>query len=267
MIKKVFCAVLLFLFSSAAAFAGDYVIGDGDVLFISVWGVKELSLSVKVRPDGKITVPAMGDVEATGKTPGELQAVIAEDLKKMVKNPAVSVIVEGINNSKVYVFGGGIKSGVFDLSRRTTLLQLLCQIGDIRNTDLSAAYVMRHGKKVKQNFQKLFSEGDVSEDIVIEPNDMIYIPVLLSKNIFVIGAVNTPKFIEYREGLTVMEAILDAGGFNKFASQNSVTILRKKGDATISIPARVKDLTSDADLTQNLMLNPGDYIVVGEKLF
>lgn len=267
MIKKAFMAFIMVLFMPIALLAGDYVIGDGDVLFVSVWGVKELSLSVKVRPDGKITVPTIGDVTATGYTPIQLQGVITEELKKMVKNPSVNILVEGINNNKVFVFGGGVKPGVLDLSRRTTLLQLLCQIGDVRNTDLKRAYVMRQGKKVKQDFYRLFVDGDVTEDVVVEPNDLVYIPVLLSKNVYVVGAVNAPRFIEFREGLTVMEAILDSGGFTKFASQNDVTIYRKNGEETEAIEAKVKSLTADGDLKQNVLLRPGDYIVVDERLF
>ena len=266
MIKKAFRTFIMVLFLPVFAHAGDYVIGDGDVLFVSVWGVKELSLSVKVRPDGKITVPTIGDVPATGYTPIQLQGVITEELKKMVKNPSVNILVEGINNNEVFVFGGGVNPGT-DLSRRTTLLQLLCQIGDVRNTDLKRAYVMRHGKKVKQDFYRLFVDGDVAEDVVVEPNDLVYIPVLLSKNVYVVGAVNAPRFIEFREGLTVMEAILDSGGFTKFASQNNVTIYRKNGEETEAIEAKVKSLTADGDLKQNVLLRPGDYIVVDERLF
>ncbi len=268
--KKIFLAALLaFLFQlyPALAKAGDYIIGDGDTLFVSVWGVKELSLSVKVRPDGKITVPALGDVVATGLTPSELQAVLTEKLKTIVKSPTVNIIVEGINNSKIFVFGGGIKPGIYDLNRRTTLLQLLCQIGEVKGADLQKAYMLRNGKKVKQGFYNLFVKGDVSEDFVIEPNDVIYIPVLLEKNIYIVGAVNAPKFIEYREGLTVMEAILEAGGFTKFAKQDDVTIFRKEGEKRASISARVEALMKKGELEQNLPLKPGDYIVVRERLF
>jgi len=92
--------------------AGDYVIGEGDSLDIAVWGVKELSVAAKVRPDGKITVPGLGDVEASGKTPVALQSSLTVRLKELVKNPIVTVAVTGITNSKVYIFGGGVKSGV-----------------------------------------------------------------------------------------------------------------------------------------------------------
>ena len=247
--------------------AGDYVIGEGDVLDVFVWGVKELNVSVKVRPDGKITIPGIGDVKASGFTPPGLQKSLGEKLRELVKNPNVTVTVKEINNSKVYVFGGGVKSAVYDLNRSTTLLQLLCNIGDVKSADLRRSYVLRNGKMIKAGLHKLFIGGDISEDIEIESNDSIYFPLLSDKSIYVLGAVNTPKFIEYRDGMTVMQAILEAGGFSKFAKQNDTTILRKDGDKDVIIQVKAKDILNDGDLSQNLKLKPNDYILVKESIF
>ena len=247
--------------------AGDYVIGEGDVLDVFVWGVKELNVSVKVRPDGKITIPGIGDVKASGFTPPGLQNELGEKVRQLVKNPNVTVTVKEITNSKVYIFGGGVKSAAYDLNRSTTLLQLLCNIGDVKSADLRRAYVLRKGKTVKTGFHKLFIDGDTSEDIVIESNDSIYIPLLTDKSIYVLGAVNTPRFIEYRDGMTVMEAVLEAGGFSKFAKENDTTVLRKEGGKEVIIPVKAKDILKDGDLSQNLKLKPNDYIIVKESMF
>lgn len=264
---KLILSLCCLLLVQSAAFGSDYVIGEGDTLRISVWGVNELNLTVKVRPDGKITIPALGEITASGLTPSALQDMLTENLKSLVKNPSVTVIVEGITNNKVYIFGGGVKSGIYDLNRSTTLLQLLCMVGDVKTADLSRSYVLRNGKKIKEDFYKLFIDGDVSEDVPIETNDAIFLPMLAEKNVYVVGAVNSPKFILYRDGLTVLEAILDAGGFTKFAKSNSTVIYRKDGNKEIAIPAKVKDLTHDGDLSQNILLKPGDYIVVKEGIF
>ena len=274
------CLIAFLLTALPVSAAGwDYVIGEGDTLLVSVWGEKDLSLSVKVRPDGKITLPAVGEIAAANMTPVALQSVITNKLKNIVKTPIVTVTVSDITNNKVYVFGGGVKSGVFPLTQRATLLQLLCQIGQgqsasradadsasAQNADLRNAYVLRHGKKVKQNFQNLFVTGAISEDILIEPNDAIFIPAHTDRNIYVMGAVMTPKAIGYREGLTAMEAILEAGGFTKFASQNDTVIFRKDGTSEISIPVKAKKL-SNGDLSQNVKLKPGDYVVAKEGIF
>jgi polysaccharide biosynthesis/export protein len=265
--------LLLFLigitFFPTASRAGDYIIGEGDVLDIFVWGVKELNVSAKVRPDGKITIPGIGDVKASGFTPQGLRNSLGERLKELVKNPNVTVTVKEITNSKVYIFGGGVKSAAFDLNRSTTLLQLLCNIGDFRNADLRRAYVRRNGIMIKTGFHKLFTGGDTSEDMAIQTNDSIYIPAIENKDksVYVLGAVNNPKLIEYRDGLTVMQALLEAGGFNKFAKQNDTTILRKENEKEIMITVKAKDLLSDGDLSQNLKLKPNDYIIVKEGMF
>jgi polysaccharide export outer membrane protein len=248
-------------------YAGDYVIGEGDTLRISVWGVEALNFDAKIRPDGKITVPGLGDVIASGLTPANLQSDLKERLKVLVKNPIVTVTVSQIINSKVYIFGSGVKSGVYDLLWKTSLLQLLCIIGDVKTADLKRAYVLRKGKKVKEDFKKLFTDGDISEDFDIETNDAIFIPMFQDKSIYVMGAVNMPRAIEFREGITVMEVILEAGGFTKFASQNDTIIVRKEDGKDTKIRVKAKDLLKDADLSQNVRLKPGDYVIAKESIF
>lgn len=277
--KKMLLYVLaLIVLATGSAWGGDYVVGEGDTLDISVWGVKELNFTVKVRPDGKVTVPGLGDVKAAGYTPTGLQESLSVKLKELVKNPIVTVSVRDFTNNKVYIFGGGVASGVYDLNRRTSLLQLLCSIGgsgggegktagDVGAADYKQAYILRSGKKIKENFYKLFVKGDMSEDVAIETGDAIFIPRFPDKNVYVVGAVNTPRVIPYRDGMTVLEAILEAGGFTKFASQNSTTVMRKEGGKEISLPVMAKDLIKDGDLAQNLTLRPGDYVTVKEGIF
>ena len=126
---------------------------------------------------------------------------------------------------------------------------------------------MRNGIKIKQNFHNLFVGGNIAEDVVIEPNDVIFIPGYSDKNVYVMGAVNTPRSILYRDGLTVMAAILEAGGFTKYASQNDTVIYRKDGSHEVTIYVKLKKLINDGDLAQNPRLLPGDYIVVKEGIF
>lgn len=265
--KKLIIFILLGFMVSIPVYAADYVIGEGDGLDVSVWGVKELSFSVKVRPDGKITVPGLGDVVASGFTPTGLQASLKEKLKDLVKNPIVTVTVRDITNSKVYIFGGGVRSGVYDLTRKSSLLQLLCSLGEVKAADLKRSYLIRNGKKIKEDFYRLFIEGDLKDDFEVATGDAIFIPLLLDKSVYVLGAVNAPKSIEYREGMTVMEAILESGGFTKFASQNDTIIRRKIGDKEETIEVRAKEITKYGDFSQNVKLKSGDYIIVKESIF
>jgi polysaccharide export outer membrane protein len=267
--KRIVMAVLLALLVCLplAGYAADYVIGEGDSLDIAVWGVKDLNVSVKVRPDGKITVPGLGEILASGVTPSELQSQLAVRLKELVKNPIVTVTVKEITNSKVYIFGGGIKASIYDLSRRTSLLQMLCMIPDVKSADLNRAYLLRNGKKLKLGFYKLFVAGDTEEDLLLESGDSLFMPLLLAKSVYVLGAVNTPKAIEFREGMKVMEAILESGGFTKFADQNDVVVRRKSGKEAVSLEVKAKRLFKEGDLSQNIDLQAGDYILVKESFF
>lgn len=266
--KTIFCCLLVTLLALVVpVYAQDYVIGEGDGLDIAVWGVKELATQVKVRPDGKITMPGLGDVVASGLTPHQLQNSLATKLQELVKKPIVTVTVREITNSKIYIFGGGVKSGVFDLTRRTTLLQLLCTIGEIKVADLRKAYLLRGNKKLKENFYDLYISGKMQDDLQLEPNDSLFIPLLQDKSVYVLGAVTMPKAIEYRDGMKVMEAILEAGSFTKFADQNNVMVRRKNGNKDEVLVVKAKKLMNDGDLSQNVQLKPGDYIVVTESLF
>lgn len=266
-VKQILLAISLLLLFPLSATAGDYVIGEGDGLDIAVWGVKDLTFSVKVRPDGKITVPGLGDVSASGQTPANLQTSLTSRLKELVKNPIVTVTVKDITNSKVYIFGGGVKAGVYDLSRRTTLLQLLCTIGEVKTADLRKSYLLRNGKKMKVDFHKLFISGETEDDTLLESGDSLFLPLLIDKSVYVLGAVNLPKAIEYRDGMTVMEAILESGGFTKFASQNDTQIRRNEAGTEVSIPVRAKEIINDGKMGLNVKLKPGDYIIVKESLF
>ena len=94
-----------------------------------------------------------------------------------------------------------------------------------------------------------------------------YLPVLADKSVYVLGAVNAPKAIEYREGMKVMEAILESGGFTKFADQNDVLVRRKEGKEALTLEVKAKRLFKEGDLSQNLELKAGDYVMVKESFF
>jgi len=268
-----FTVLLLFtgIFSEVSADQG-YLIGDEDILQISVWGNPELNVQVPVRPDGMISFPLAGDVKASGVSPLELKSKLENELSKFVKTPTVSVMVTAINSFKVYVIGegitlGGTNSGVITLRRNTSLMQLLAQVGSLKNADLNSAYILRDEKKLNNDFFKLIVKGDISQDIQLKPNDIIFIPDSFEKRIMVVGAVKNPGIIQYREGLTIVDAILNTGGFTEFAKQNDVLIVRKEGKAMKNIEARMKDVIKDGDISKDILLKPGDFIIVKTGIF
>lgn len=263
--KYFLTGVLLFLIPTVAH-SGDYVIGDGDGLQIAVWDTPQLSTAATVRPDGMITLPGIGDVAASGLTAAQLSERLAVKLKDFVKKPIVTVTVNGITNNKVYVFGGAA-AGVFNMPDRTTLLKFLTKFGALKNADLQNAYLVRNGKRVEIDFYALYIKGDLAKDIPLYAEDIIYIPDNELNKIYVMGAVASPKYVYYREGLRILDVILECGGFTKFAKENSVLVMRKDGKQVKEIEVRVKDVMKEGELTQNIGLLPGDFVVVKESIF
>jgi polysaccharide biosynthesis/export protein len=259
-----FFALILVFCSLGAAGAADYLIGDGDQLQISVWGVPELSGPVRVRPDGKITLPAAGDVAATGLTPPQLSAKLGQVLGDFVKKPIVTVTVAEITNNKVYVAGGGGPAAVIQLPGRTTLFKFLCSLGNLEKADLRHAYLMRGGEKLAVNLHELYVGGQFAKDLELQPEDVIFIPTNELSKVYVVGAVKQPMYIPFRDGMKVLDAILEAGGFNEYAKENAVVITR--ADAT-KVRVKVKDLMQGKENAQNVALQPGDYVTVEEGLF
>ncbi|MGH8863857.1 MAG: XrtA/PEP-CTERM system exopolysaccharide export protein, partial [Burkholderiales bacterium] len=175
----------------AAAAAGtgqDYVVGPGDSLQIFVWRNEELSATVPVRPDGKISTPLVEDMVAVGKTPSQLARDIEAVLAEYIRTPKVNVIVA---------------------------------------TALSASSQVR-----------------------------------------VVGQAVSPRALPYREGLTVLDVVIDVGGLNEFAAGNRAKIVRKTADGRQQdIKVRLEDLLEDGDMSQNLAVQPGDVLIIPESRF
>ena len=260
-----FMAVLCVLLLSSVCLvsAEDYIIGQGDSLEIAVWGIPEMSRTVVVRPDGKITLPAVGDVVASQKTPTQLSQYVTEKMEEFVKQPVVTVSVQQIRNNRIYITGGGI-SRAFDMLKETTLLRLLSELGDFSTADLRRAYLSRDGKKINTDFYALYFEGDLSQDIKLEAEDIIFIPSNRLNMVYVLGAVAAPKNLQFYEGITVLDAILACGGFTEFAKKNTVYVIGKdKQKKKIDL----KQVSRGKDVSQNVTLKPGDYVIVEESIF
>lgn len=247
--------------------AADYVIGDGDSLNIAVWGAPEFSVGVIVRPDGKITLPAVGDVKATGLTPKQLSDELVVVLDAYVKKPIVTVAVAGITNNRIYISGGGVPSTVINLSGRTSLFKLLCSLPGIENVDLTGAHLLRNGKRLDLDFYDLFVNVQVEKDVDLRAEDILYLPTNENNKVYVIGAVNNPQYLVYRQGLRILDALLECGGLSKFAKQSAVLILRSDDGKDQRIRVNITELVKNGDLTQNIELRRGDYVIVQEGIF
>jgi len=172
-----------------ASFEGNYRIGVDDRVQIVVWRNPELSVTAPVRPDGKISVPIIGDVEAGGRTPSEVAEIIKKRLSEYIRDPNVAVILTELRSHEF-------------LSR-----------------------------------------------------------------VRVTGAVRTPRSITHRQGMTVLDAVLEAGGVNDFASPNRTKLYRKVKDKTVVFEVDLGDILKKGRLETNYPLRPGDVVTVPERLF
>jgi polysaccharide biosynthesis/export protein len=159
----------------------DYVIGADDMLDINVWKEPDISRTVPVRPDGKISLPLLNDVQATGLTPMQLQAKISEGLKKFITDPRVTVIVTQINSRRVYVLGEVNRPGPFAMYPNMTVLQALSAAGGFTQfAKATAIYVLRNekGRQVTLpfNYKQVIRGQRGQQNILLQPGDTIVIP-------------------------------------------------------------------------------------------
>jgi len=159
----------------------EYKIGLQDVLRIDVWKEAEVSRAVPVRPDGKISLPLLNDVQAAGLTPTQLSAVIADGLKKFMNDPQVTVSVSEINSRRIYVTGEVTRAGAFPLLPNMTVLQALSSSGGFTQfAKLKNIYVLRFedGKQVKLpfNYKDAVNGKKPEQNVLLQPGDVIVVP-------------------------------------------------------------------------------------------
>jgi len=165
---------------SKSAMSDNYVIGTSDVLVVTVFKEPNLSGSLLVRPDGMITMPLLGDIKASGKTPLQLADEITVKLKKYVQDPNVSVVLSQINSKKVYLMGEIGKTGPIDMTPGMTLLQAIATGGGLTQyANSKKIYILRtvDGKQLKIPVQyKQALKGDGSLNLSLNPGDTIVVP-------------------------------------------------------------------------------------------
>jgi polysaccharide biosynthesis/export protein len=162
-----------------AAAAPDYVIGAGDTLHVSVWKEPDLTATLPVRPDGKISMPLLNDVQAAGITPVQLAASITEKLKKYLSDPRVTVVVTQMDSQRVFVIGEVLHSGGQILLPNMTILQVLAGAGFTQFSNTKGIYVLRNdgGKQSKLPFNyKAALKGDSDVNFALKPGDTVVVP-------------------------------------------------------------------------------------------
>jgi polysaccharide biosynthesis/export protein len=159
----------------------EYKIGPQDILRIDVWKEPEISRVVPVRPDGKISLPLLNDVQAAGLTAIQLAGIISEELKKYIAGPQVTVSVAEINSRRVYVTGEVSRAGAMQLLPNMTVLQALSSSGGFTQfAKIKNIYVLRmiDGKQEKLpfNYKEVVNGRKPEQNIMLQPGDVIVVP-------------------------------------------------------------------------------------------
>jgi polysaccharide export outer membrane protein len=166
----------------------DYLIGPGDTLEVYVWQNPEITTTVQVRPDGKISTPLVDDLVAVGKTPSQLSRDVEKELGKYIRKPVVNVMVT--------------------------------------------------------NFVGYFGE-----------------------QIRVVGQATKPQSLQYREGITLLDVIIEVGGLTEFAAGNRAKVVRKTDGESKEIQVRLNDLLNKGKISENIVMKPGDILIIPESFF
>jgi polysaccharide export outer membrane protein len=249
-------------------------IGKSDVLNISVYDEPDLSVSgIPVRPDGKISFPLVGDVQAEGLTGDELAASLTERLRQYLLAPKVSVIVQEFNSLNYTIYGEVVRPGVYPLHTDVTITDAIAKAGGLNKgqfratsvelADLTHAFISRQGKIMPVDFVRLLRDGDMRFNINLQPGDLISIPSGLSQEVYVIGEVNKTALFAYREDMPMSRTLAQAEGFTKDADLSRIHVIR----GALSNPVLIvsdfnKVINGEA---QDVRLEPGDIIYVPPK--
>ena len=246
----------------------DYKIGAKDVLQITVFELPDLNQTVRVSEDGSVSLSLLGKVDVAGLTAQELEKKLASILdQKFTKNAHVTVFIKEFQ--KVAVLGAVGRPGMYELVGPTTLIQIIAQAGGLTAQAMNELYVYREDKagqksKITIKLGDLMAHGNQDVNIALLPKDQIIIPIDQMQNVFVYGEVKTPGVVQFlsSKGITLLQAIAQAGGTTEWAKKSGVMIKRrdKKTGKEMKIPANLKNI--EIGRIADLMLEEGDVIIV-----
>jgi polysaccharide export outer membrane protein len=167
--------------SAAKPHDNSFVIGNDDVLAINVWKEPDISRSIPVRSDGKISLPLVGEVQAAGLTPLKLEKDIAGKLKNYISEPEVTVMVQQVNSQKFNILGQVARPGSYVIANSTTVLDAIALAGGFRDfAKQKSIYVLRQGgagdSRIPFNYKDVSQGKNMSQNIKLQPGDTIIVP-------------------------------------------------------------------------------------------
>ncbi len=254
-----------------------FTLGPGDRLEIELLDDPTSRALTSVGPDGKLYFHLLPGIDVWGLTLAETKSRIEKELHNYIKdNLQVSVVLRGVESRRVWLLGRFAAPGVYSMTNTMTVLEAVSLAGGAANVatgrdlntgynpedlaDLKRSFVMRQGKVLPINLYRLLREGDLSQNIYLQPDDFIYFAAATAREVYVLGAVLAPKPVVYHENLTVAGAVAGALGTVKDAYLSHVAVVRGSlSDPQIAI-VDYKDIIHGR--AADVLLQPGDIVYV-----
>ena len=249
-------------------------LGPGDLLNIAMVDVADsLRTEVLVGPDGRLTYLEAQNLEVTGLTVDELRSKLDSELGKFYRAPRTVITPVAYHSKKYFVLGSVKEKGVFVLDRPTTVIEAVARAGGLESgmvernpvelADLTHSFLVRDGKRMTVDFEKLFQRGDLTQNIPLEPNDYLFFPPASLNEVFVLGAVTAPGPQTWDGATTIISAITRRGSFTPRAYRQKVLVVR----GSLNSPQTfVVDTAAILSARQpDFKLEPRDIVYVNEK--
>jgi protein involved in polysaccharide export with SLBB domain len=262
--------------SQRAAWQKRLTLGPGDVLNFGIYRQPELNRAeVVIPPDGMVTFLEAKQVLATGLTIDEFREKLDAELGKYRRAPRSIVTPVAFRSKKYYMLGKVMTKGVYTLDRPMTVLEAVARAHGLENglvdrniidiADVQRAFLVRNGQRIPLNFEKLFQDGDLTQNISIEPGDYIYFPPTSLKEVYVVGEVRLPGQVNYTPQMNIIGAISARGGYTERAYKSKVLVVRGSINNPQAIAVNTHAILDGRE--PNFQLKPRDIIYVNSRPF
>lgn len=247
-----------------------YTLGPGDKLEMEIMGETGTRTETFVTPDAKVYFDLLPGIDVAGKTTQQLQTEMEAALTKYYKQPQVAVTLREAMSQRVWVLGRLNAPGIYSIKQPMRVLDAVSQAGGLFTSrftgtteelaDLKHSFMIRGGRTLPVDFEKLIREGDMSQNIYLEPNDYLYLPSSLTNEVYVLGAVTEPRPVGFMNDMNLLAAIGRGLGLTPGADLTRVSIIR--GSLTDPKIATVNALDIMNGKATNVRLEPGDIVYV-----
>lgn len=274
--------------AAAVAEQPPYVLGPADVVEVVVFGNPEVSRTVTVRPDGMISLPLVGEIEAAGLTPEQLRQKVTALIAAFVRQPRVTVIVREFRRIRVAVLGQVSHPGVFELSQGAAVLDALAAAAGLTpDAGLGEARIIRGtDPPIVIDLERLLLQGNLSFNLPLEAGDALVVLDDASARVYVLGQVARPGVVPLRGALTALQALAMSGGPTSRAllsnaqvirrgipvpvapqtiPVNTTVVARQEGPPIKVMPVDLAKVILEGDVARDILLRRGDILYVPEN--